>query len=324
MYYFPYLDILKIKDISRSIGFKSHQIRNYTAGYVRIEYPEIQIVDIMIGQIEGIMRDIIGHIENCWDIKSLINNSSRPLSFLYRAFFGNTENSNIISAFIPEENRKIIVIQLISIYNDIKEIDKLVNEAILKDSDMNFTGIKHEINANDSAFLVKLENDFKLKPIEEYEKYEIKNSINNNFENLVINLKDNTKKLSMIISNNAHSLQNICSEYIYKNPENIQCNNIIEYSGQIEEKSREIIDIMVNYDYKKVQNIEVLNKKIYEEIINNSKKIKEMIIKIKENYENSCDYVRLKMKEEKFENIIEQEELLLQYLINNIEKLIKI
>jgi hypothetical protein len=49
-----------------------------------------------------------------------------------------------------------------------------------------------------------------------------------------------------------------------------------------------------------------------------------MIIKIKENYENSCDYVRLKMKEEKFENIIEQEELLLQYLINNIEKLIKI
>lgn len=49
-----------------------------------------------------------------------------------------------------------------------------------------------------------------------------------------------------------------------------------------------------------------------------------MIIKIKENYENSCGYVRLKMKEENFEDIIEQEGVLLQYLMNNIDNLIKI
>lgn len=236
MYYYPYLDKGKVKYLADTAGKAGHHIRNLCAGFVRIEFPELQIIDNLSGQLEGIARDIIGHMENNADIKILLRNSIRPSVCLLKIL--NDFQNGSISAENLERIKDLLGLQ----GSCFKEIDELVNEAIIKDSNYNYNGNFFCLKDKD-AILKSLKSNFtlesnfeKLFSLDENQKYQLREFTEKN------------KEIAKFVCNFAHEIQNFCSKYIHKAPENALTSKIINIAGQIENKSRNIQDVFTNYN----------------------------------------------------------------------------
>ena len=196
MYYYPYLDKEKVTQLADTAGKAGHHIRNLCAGFVRIEYPELQIIDNLSGQLEGIARDIIGHMANNADIKLLLRNSIRPSVCLLKIL--NEFQNGSISAGSLEKIKDLLGLQ----GSCFKEIDELVNEAIIKDSNFNYNG--NYFCLKDKEEILKflksnftLENNYdKLFILEETQKYQLRE------------FTDKNKEIAKFICNFAHEIQN--------------------------------------------------------------------------------------------------------------------
>ena len=309
MYYYPFLDINNFKNLTETVGRCAHEIRNFAAGYSKIEYPEIQIIDNLSGQIEGIMRDIIGYTENMWDIKPLIRNSIRPTMCLSKLI--NEGISEIIIQNIPIESlkkqRKILVFQS----NCLKEMDEMLNKAIIEESKNNFGKFNFEV-IDTKQIINEIYKEFNWNG--DIKKFKIEAEVQLNLQKF--------NELNIFISkymcNYAHEIQNLCAFYIHKAPENTFINKIINIAGQIEDNSRKIQDIINNHNPKPVPNRSQYTANFYSTIIGVCDKVHDLIKQIEDAViEEKCplkitneDVHRLLSAEENFTDAIKQNMLI--------------
>jgi hypothetical protein len=303
MYYYSYLNLENIRSLAKTAGRCGHEIRNITAGYARIDLPEIQIIDNLSGQIEGIMREISAHLENCWDIKPLLRNSSRPaacLSKLINEGLAETMMNNVPKELI-DRIKKSLKYELCLI----KEIDDLVNQAILLESKDNFSNFKIEPE-NIEVIIKDIENEF-FPNIDNFDNFKFKEQIT------YIDFISVNKKLSKYMGNFAHEIQNMCSKYNHKAPDNGYTNKIVNLAGQIEDNSRAVQDAIINHNPNTAPNRVAYAKSLYDRVIGNCNKVQELIKKIEEvASENLCP---VKLTEEEVFNLVSNE--------NNLSNIIK-
>jgi len=303
MYYYQYLNLQEFRNLAETVGHCGHEIRNFTAGYAKIEYPEIQIIDNLSGQIEGLMREICSYLENSWDIKPLIRNSIRPTVCLTKMI--NEGISESLIRDVPEENLKRLKTILVYQANCLQEMDDLVNKAILEDSKSNFGKFKFE-KVEMKVIFQEMKNEFVWElniqkfTLEQQKSFQEFSEIN--------------KFLSKFICNYAHEIQNMCSSYNHKTPENTYTNKIINLAGQIEDSSRRIQDMINNHNPKTAPNKNDYAANFYSTIIGVCDKVHEIIKEIEDlSIEEKCplkitneDVHRLLSAEENFTNVVKQ------------------
>lgn len=307
MYYSQYLNLASIKTLVEVVGRCGHEIRNFSAGYARIEYPEIQIIDNLSGQIEGIMREICSYLENNWEIKPLIRNAVRPTICLSKMI--NEGLSEALLRNIPAENLSKVKKTLVYQANCLQEIDDLVNKAILEDSKSNFGKFKFDI-IEPKLIISEIMREF----VWDSELKKFTSQQPTSFQEF----SDHNKYISKFMCNYAHEIQNLCASYNHKVPENSFTNKIINLAGQIEDSSRRIQDLINNHNPKTAPNKHDYAANLYSTVIgvcdavhNKIKEIEDLSIEDKCPLKITNEEVhRLLSAEENFANTVKQNMLM--------------
>lgn len=234
MYYFAHLSLTKVRELALTIGRCGHEIRTISAGFAKIEHPEMQVLDNLSGQIEGISREIIAYLQNSWDFKPSISKAVRPAVLLRQILESCAENS----AFPKEKREKakeLLNFQLFSLRN----LDNMINEAIFEDSKRNFAGVATEAFEKNKSFS-EISQSFAS----------FEGNCSKFVQEKAVNLRDfseNNVILAKFVSNCAHEIQNLCAIYNHKTPENTFSNKIVNLAGQIEDRSRNIQEFLNNH-----------------------------------------------------------------------------
>ena len=307
MYYSQYLNLASIKTLVEVVGRCGHEIRNFSAGYARIEFPEIQIIDNLSGQIEGIMREICSYLENNWEIKPLIRNAVRPTICLSKMI--DEGLSEALMRNVPAENLKKVKQFMVYQANCLQEIDDLVNKAILDDSKNNFGKFKFDI-VEPKVIIPEIMKEF----VWDLELKKFTSQQPTSFQEF----SDNNKFVSKFMCNYAHEIQNLCSAYNHKAPENTFTNKIINLAGQIEDSSRRIQDLINNHNPKTAPNKHDYAANLYSTVIGVCDAVHDKIKEIEDlSIEEKCplkitndEVHRLLSAEENFANTVKQNMLM--------------
>lgn len=162
----------------------------------------------------------------------------------------------------------------------LKEMDNLVNMAIMEDSKKNFGKFQGE-NIEIKTILNEILPQFQMEGDCKKYKFE-KPLIFQQFTEINLSLAKN-------LCNQAHEVQNLCAFYNHKAPENTFTNKIINLAGQIEDNSRKIQDVINNHKPKVMPNKKDYATNFYSTIIGISDKVHTFIKQIEDlTIEEAC------------------------------------
>lgn len=260
MYYFTYLDIEKIMTEVTETGRAAHVIRNYVQGFVNLNNPVFLTIDNISGQIEAKVREIKSLIHIKSEIKQKLASILISTKFLKKICLPNFINPKKKKQ-LKDLNIEKIQNNLTIIETNIKNIDISINNSILTKSEELYSQKIPKIPffPLDENLQKKLRSNFIC------EKY-IKNTDFKSRQKKEI-FKENIKNLSEYLSNKAHLIQDELSQFqkIEKKDKIAKINKIINLSGQIENKSRESLKMLIcnennfKLGYRNKNLVEILN-----------------------------------------------------------------
>jgi len=243
MSFYEYMDPDICNEQALQAGRAAHVCRNYVQGFTNLGHPEFLTIDGLMGQIEGQFRVIRSHLIDRKDIKPQIKLIARSSRFVQKILKASFIDDNALSENDLDELRDLtgIVNQLIL------RIDQEINAAILKESSSLFNielpkikienpplpDVLAQFNSGISEALVRTEEKF------------------NNCEK-----KSKAVTFSKMMSNKAHSTQDLVAEHIQQPIEKDHANQIINLAGGIENESRAIIAQFNSQPTPNIQNIQ--------------------------------------------------------------------
>jgi hypothetical protein len=240
---YEHIDSEKCNESARMAGRAAHMCRNYLQGFTNLEHPELQAVDGLMGQIEGQFRTLRSNLTERKDVKpqiKLIAKSGRfILKILDPAFI---EDSVLGSSDLTELRELAEMVNQLTLC-----IDQEINIAILKESSKLFKIDLPKIATN-SPNLPNVLSTFDSAVPETLKKPDQKFSPDER--------KANILKLSSMLSNRAHSIQDIVAEHIQNPTQKDHANHIINLAGAIENESRAIIAHFNSQPNPNLQNVQ--------------------------------------------------------------------
>lgn len=230
-FYSEIIDKAHVIELSTNIGRACHAMRNFTQGAVSLEHPEILSLDNIAGQLEGQARAIRSHLLVEWEIKHLIKNVFRSSHFLKKIFAGEFFNDNFFSSDVTKMIRDCIEV----VITNIRKIDREVNIAILKQSSDIFIESMPAIpEISDTRVLnAEFAKWFSPDAAQLATTAAAKSDINAFCTDSI--------KIWSLISNKAHSVQDVVSDYLNKQPCCDQANEIVNQAGNVENSARAAI-----------------------------------------------------------------------------------
>lgn len=239
---YNHIDLEKCNEQARQAGRAAHICRNYLQGFINLEHPELQTVDGLMGQIEGQFRTIRSNLVERKDIKPQIKLIARSSRFIQKILEPSFIEDSALSADDINELRDLACI----VHKLILCIDQEINTAILKESSSLFKIELPKLSINDPkmpAVLTQFECSAPEAQAETNQKLATSER------------KAQAIKLSKMMSNRAHSAQDLVAEHIQNATEKDHANQIINLAGGIENESRAIIAQFNSQSSPNIQNI---------------------------------------------------------------------
>mmetsp|Transcript_3902 Transcript_3902/g.7452 ORF Transcript_3902/g.7452 Transcript_3902/m.7452 type:complete len:333 (-) Transcript_3902:67-1065(-) len=256
-------------------GNLSHECRNWLAAYATNDYPELQAIDQINGQIEGQLRGVAGQLRF-----GLVENAKRQLAQVYKknAFLGRLV-SNIESEAIRESSKDFLVQSNREQKALVMMIDEALNRAFMsalsahdsKGAEEKKLDVEGVVRQLESIKLIK--EDAKAAHEEPHRKNNIVESLSTlsvnyaKLPNFTAFFKVGDKKvlatemwaMARAASNQAHHMQNLATRFLISQPHQPCINDVINLAGQIENQCRASLRSLGNlgtrpYDPKQMNN----------------------------------------------------------------------
>ena len=247
MFYKNSLDTKKTSTDITTAGRAAHVIRNYLQGFTTLQNPVFLTIDTISGQIEAKIREIKSLINQNFEIKSKIAEILLSTIFLKKICNENFITNSNSEKKICDENLKKIKNSLLIIETIMINVDKSINNAILKQSE-NFYGKSEKLKYSKIPF-TNIDKNILKKLDFEFCTTNYLSSENLKKKEKKFFFSEKIKKLSEYITNKSHLIQDEISEYQNKNKiVTDQVKTIINFAGQIENKYRESLKMLVLND----------------------------------------------------------------------------
>uniref|UniRef100_A0A7S2XC08 Uncharacterized protein n=1 Tax=Lotharella oceanica TaxID=641309 RepID=A0A7S2XC08_9EUKA len=269
-------------------GNLSHECRNWLAAYATNDYPELQAIDQINGQIEGQLRGVAGQLRF-----GLVENAKRQLTQVYKknAFLGRLV-SNIESEAIRGSSKDFLVQSNREQKELLMMIDDALNRAFISALSASDSSEADEKKLDVAGIVRKLESiklskeDSKAAYGEPHRKNNIVGSLSTlsidytqvpNFTAFKVGdnkvLASEMWGMARAASNQAHHIQNLATRFLISQPHQPCINEVINLAGQIENQCRASLRSLGNFGTRPY-NPKQLNNQMSKEVQNQVKAAK--------------------------------------------------
>eukprot|EP00467_Chlorarachnion_reptans_P023372 CAMPEP_0114520788 /NCGR_PEP_ID=MMETSP0109-20121206/19814_1 /TAXON_ID=29199 /ORGANISM="Chlorarachnion reptans, Strain CCCM449" /LENGTH=333 /DNA_ID=CAMNT_0001701799 /DNA_START=71 /DNA_END=1072 /DNA_ORIENTATION=+ len=267
-------------------GNLSHECRNWLAQYATNDYPELQNIDALNGQIEGQVRDLAGHLvfglgEHCKRVVTQISKKSKYVSRLLSTLDSDDLVEEIEFVRAANESQLKILSQIDqcmmlefcgspteSIKKGLREVSKKIEigERKINENCVETSGVANSEQVPQAPKSVSV--DYYVVPgFADYSdaKGASKASIARHLWNLARDA-----------SNTSHQIQNIATRYLVSKPHQPKINELINLAGQAENQARGSLRSLSQFG-SRPYNPAQMNQQISRQVLNQINVVKQKV-----------------------------------------------